>query len=198
MQNFQTQINDLISGSTALTTAQLDDFLTASAKAVMDILPNELLMQYATVSSTSSSVLAVQDKRVIRVMLDIDKNFIAVYKDAGLEAHFTDADSIHYADSTSPIYTALPNGTLKCYPTGTEAAVTFTTYPTVTYNLTTISSFPTTAEYAVVLASAIKAAQSILNDIIHTDEDVELASTMQLELANLQALYTAEIQRLIS
>ena len=57
--------------------------------------------------------------------------------------------------------------------------------------------FPDTAEYAVVLAAAIKVAQVLLGEMIHTNEDIELASAMQLESANLQALYTAEMQRLI-
>ena len=89
------------------------------------------------------------------------------------------------------------SGNLKCYPTGVEATVDYIGYPSLDASNTDISGFPDTAEYAVVLGSAIKVAQVLLGELIHTDEDLELASAMQLEIASLQALYTAEMQRLI-
>ena len=268
MQSLKLQVNDLIPNS--LTNAKIEDILNASAKVVLDSLPNTLLSPYASTATTTSSEYNVKNKRIIKV---VQANYSASPKEASLEHWLTDADSIHYADATSPMFVVKSSGNLKCYPVGTEATVDYIGYPVIQNSDTTIGSvnltgvtvvastevftktthgltdgdtvslsnfteavevngltavvsdsssgstfklvgvnvlinettggsvakeggFPATAEYAVVLASAIKVAQVLLGELIHTDEDVELASAMQLESANLQALYVAEMQRL--
>tara|TARA_B110000467_G_scaffold159590_1_gene177468 strand:- start:1565 stop:2389 length:825 start_codon:yes stop_codon:yes gene_type:complete len=273
MQSLKLQVSDLIPNS--LTDAQIEDILNASAKVVLDSLPNMLLSQYTSTTTTSSSEFNVKNKRIIKV---VQANYSASPKDASLEHWLGDADSIHYADATSPMFVVKSSGVLKCYPTGTEATVDYIGYPvidaadtsiggvTLTGILTTPGTdtflyanhylsngdvvylsdfatgtnvvlngltgivegattndfrlqgvaipfvedvlgsvakvtkegqFPDTAEYAVVLGSAIKVAQVLLGEIIHTSEDIELASAMQLEAASLQSLYTTEMQRLI-
>ena len=270
MQTLKLQVSDLIPNS--LEDAKIEDILNASAKVVLDSLPNMLLSQYASTTTTSSSEFNVKNKRIIKV---VQANYSASPKDASLEHWLTDVGSIHYADATSPMFVVKSSGSLKCYPIGTEATVDYIGYPvidaadtsiggvTLTGILTTPATntflyddhylsngdvvylsaftentalngltgivegastndfrlqgvafsfdegmsstgkatkegqFPDTAEYAVVLGSAIKVAQVLLGGLIHTHEDVELASAMQLEAASLQALYTAEMQRLI-
>ena len=272
MQTLKLQVSDLIPNS--LENAQIEDILNASAKVVLDSLPNMLLSQYASTTTTSSSEFNIKNKRIIKV---VQANYSASPKDASLEHWLTDVDSIHYADATSPMFVVKSSGVLKCYPTGTEATVDYIGYPvidaadtsiggvTLTPIFTTAGTntflyddhylsngdvvylsdfatstnvllngltgivegattndfrlqgvaipfdespgsiakatkegqFPDTAEYAVVLGSAIKVAQVLLGEIIHTNEDIELANSMQLEAASLQGLYAAEMQRLI-
>tara|TARA_R110002110_G_scaffold14804_11_gene67936 strand:+ start:21 stop:845 length:825 start_codon:yes stop_codon:yes gene_type:complete len=273
MQSLKLQVSDLIPNS--LTDAKIEDILNASAKVVLDSLPNMLLSQYASTSTTSSSEFNVKNKRIIKV---VQANYSASPKDASLEHWLTDVDSIHYADATSPMFVVKSSGVLKCYPIGTEATVDYIGYPSINAADTNIGSinlvdvtavastevltsvahglanedtvslsnftqatelngitavvsdvtsdtfklvginilidetsisddlggsvsreggFPDTAEYAVVLGSAIKVAQVLLGEIIHTNEDIELANSMQLEAASLQGLYAAEMQRLI-
>jgi len=191
MQSLKLQVSDLIPNS--LSDAKLEDLLDASAKVVLDSLPPMLLSPHSSTANTSSSVLAIKNKRIIKV---VQNNYSASLKDASLEHWLTDVNSIHYADSTSPMYVIKQSGDLKCYPTGTEAAVDYIGYPSIDASDISIAGLPDTAFYAVVLGTAIKVAQVLLGELIHTDEDVELASAMQLESANLQALYLAEMQRL--
>ena len=69
-------------------------------------------------------------------------------------------------------------------------------YPTIDADVdSAIANFPDTAEYAVVLGAATKVLQNVLSNHIHVDEDSELASTMQLEIGNLQGLYQHEISK---
>jgi len=273
MQSLKLQVSDLIPNS--LSDAQIEDILNASAKVVLDSLPNMLLSQYASTTTTSSSEFNAKNKRIIKV---VQGNYSASPKDASLEHWLTDVDSIHYADTTSPMFVVKSSGSLKCYPLTAEATVDYIGYPVIDADDTNIGGislspvysdtsgsnndflyndhnlsagdvvtlsgftqnavlngmtgimeaatstpennfriqgldipfletgggivtkegqFPDTAEYAVVLAAAIKVAQVLLGEMIHTNEDIELASAMQLESANLQALYTTEMQRLI-
>ena len=269
MLSFENQIQDLVPNN--LAQAKIEDILNSSAKAVMDSLPNMILLPYANTATTSSSEYNIKNKRILSV---IQANYMASPKEDTLEHWLGDADSIHYADATSPMFVIKSSGVLKCYPTGTEATVNYIGYPVISKDDTTIGSvnltgvtsvaatevfsktghgltdgdtvslsnftqsvevngltavvsdsssgntfklvgvnvlidettggsvakaggFPNMAEYAVVLNAAIKVAQSLLGELIHTEEDVEIASSMQLEIASLQSLYTAEMQRLI-
>jgi hypothetical protein len=57
--------------------------------------------------------------------------------------------------------------------------------------------FPRSLDYAMILLTAVKVAQHILSRLIHDDEDVELANTMQLEITSLQGMYQEEMKRII-
>ena len=56
--------------------------------------------------------------------------------------------------------------------------------------------YPRTFDYPMVLLTAIKVAQFLLGRLIHDDEDVELSSSMQLEITNLQGMYKEEMKRI--
>ena len=199
MQSLKNRIEDLI-GATAnhanIDDLALKDFLEASAKDVIDKLPSEVLLPYGANETTSSRVLDILNKRILGVHA---ANVIALEKSILLEGNITQAGSNHLATTVSPAYIKFPNGQLKIYPADNEATVYTYPYPSVdisqTYIGSSASDFPETAHYAVILCAAMKCMQSIINDLIHTEEDVELVQATQLELTSLQNLYQMEMQR---
>ena len=200
MQSLKNRIEDLI-GATAnhanIDDLALKDFLEASTKEIVDKLPNEVLLPYGDKETTSSHSVSVIDKRVLRVT---KSGVIATPKDVSLTANVTQSGSIHKAEDVSPVYIINDEFALAVHPTsGTESKVYTYSYPTITITDTDIGGsagkFPTTASYAVILCAAMKCMQSIINDLIHIEEDVELVQASQLELTSLQNLYQMEMQR---
>ena len=201
MQSLKNRIEDLI-GATAnhanIDDLALKDFLEASVKEIVDKLPNEVLIPYGDKEATSSYELSTTDKRVLRVVKD---GVIAIQKDISLETNVAQSGSIHKGIAISPVYTIDDAMKLKVYPGGTtdQANVYIYTYPSINIDDTDIGGapgrFPLTASYAVILCAAMKCMQNIINDLIHTEEDVELVQATQLELTSLQNLYQMEMQR---
>jgi hypothetical protein len=202
MQIITEQIYDIIGplGTFAgnnVNSSSISDWVNVSAKTVTDMLPNAVLLPYLQSVTTTGNVYDdVYNKRIVRVIQD---GVIAESKDVGLESKIVDSDSIHYADATSPVYVIASNGDLKTYPTGAgEATIDYVGYPEVNIYSSSIPFFPESATYAVVLGACVYGLQNIVNYLIHDDQDLELIQSTQVELQSLQALYQAELQRLIS
>jgi len=86
---------------------------------------------------------------------------------------------------------------IKPPPTSSEnGKINYIGYPTPLFNHSVIGGFPDTAEYAVVLGSAIRLLQYRINKYLHEDEDVELAQSAQKELGIIVSMYSQELQRL--
>lgn len=197
MQNFLTQINNIV-GFTVADGTDIDDHCTASAKEVLDILPDSMLLRHSTGASTSSYYLSVTNKRVLHVEKSdgsVTRNCMQI--PVALKGRSTDSNSIHKATSFSPIYW-IEDDKVHIEPqSGTQGVVYNITYPTIDAGTDTdISNFPDTAEHAVVLSASLKVLNDKLGALIVTDEDTELAQTLQGLIASTSALYQKEIQRL--
>tara|TARA_R100001443_G_scaffold117244_2_gene140864 strand:- start:913 stop:1500 length:588 start_codon:yes stop_codon:yes gene_type:complete len=190
MQAFSLQIDNIVGYDVGAST-DVDDALTASAKEVLDILPDAMLLKHASTSATSSNVLDVENKRILRVT---SGGYIAKEVPLGLSTQVSDSNSIHYATARTPAYYIKSNKNLEIKPS--DGNVDHITYPPVTHDLTAINQFPDTAEHAVVLSASIKLLNKKLGALIVTDEDTELAQTIQGLIASTSALYQKEIQRL--
>jgi len=207
--NFKTQIESLIGtpaieGSTAFTAYhnRLNDFLKQSARGVLDSMPDEVLIEDALIATVNdTNGYAVNNKRVLAVLRD---NFgvvpVSVNKKAFLQAG---PGSIHEPTRRSPVYYIEGHTSIggrlyvKPDPTSTKIAkINYITYPSPTYDDTSINNFPDLAEYAVVLGASIRELLHKINNLIHDDEDIEIAQVAQQELQNLQVMYNQEIQRL--
>ena len=61
---------------------------------------------------------------------------------------------------------------------------------------TALADFPTTAEYAVVIKTAINLLMTKISDAVQDDEDQEIQTMLQGQLAQLQEMFKAEMSRL--
>ena len=178
-------------------------WLTDAAKEVINILPPELKIECATITSLTSST-----------PMDLDatgKVFHVTRENADSGYHIGcrevnpihagsagDSTSLHYVTVTDPIYWVEsdtggdPKLFIKPDPTANQPArVHHVAFPTVEYSHTAIANFPDEAEYLVVLRAAITAAEYLLA----IEEDVELYGPV---LTTIKGQYQEGIQALIS
>tara|TARA_B100001094_G_scaffold328147_1_gene387873 strand:- start:1834 stop:2502 length:669 start_codon:yes stop_codon:yes gene_type:complete len=180
----------------------LDDFLKQSAMAVIDVLPDGALMQdsiYSTINNASG--LGTADKKILLVSRN---GFGCVEVPLQLKAYMeASSGSLYEPTKRTPVYyiegkvSAGGDLFVKPNPTGSETArVYHISYPSPLHSDTAITNFPDTAEYAVVLGASIRVLQSKINDLIHEDEDNEMAQVATQELGTLLQLYNDKITRL--
>jgi len=209
MANFQTQIEAVVGkprlvGSGQLTEYQneLNDFLKQSAMAVIDVLPAGALMQdsiYSIVNDANGA--SVTDKKVLAVLRN---GYGCVETPLQLKAYMeSSSGSIYEPTKRTPVYymEGQTSGGGKLFikpnPTSSEVArVYHIAYPSPLYSDSLITNFPDTAEYAVVLGASIRVLQSRINDLVHKDEDPELAQIATQELGTLLQMYNDKITRL--
>ena len=157
-------------------------WLTDAAKEVIIILPPELKIECATITSLTSSTPMDLDAtgKVFHVTREnADSGYhIGCRKVNPIHAgSASDSTSLHYVTVTDPIYWVEsdtggdPKLFIKPDPTANQPArVHHVAFPTVEYSHTAIVNFPDEAEYLVVLRAAITAVEYLL--VI--EEDIEL------------------------
>ena len=179
---FDTQILDLVDSTFSDQTA-MDGWATDAVKEIINILPPELKIECATITSLTSST-----------PMDLDatgKVFHVTRENADSGYHIGcrevnpihagsagDSTSLHYVTVTDPIYWVEsdtggdPKLFVKPDPTANQPArVHHVAYPTVDVSsVSSIVNFPDEAEYLVVLYTAIKVAESLMI----SEEDPEL------------------------
>ena len=194
MAIFKTQIEQLVGAIT--TASDMDDYLTATAREIIDLLPNELVYQYST-QQTFTANLSLVGKKVVG---EVTRNGIrAIPVPFSMSAKVADSTSMHYATNNSPVFYL--NGTLLVVvptPGALEGETFIYTYEAFvnTESMSNYATFPSNAEYALILGSAIKALQQKINVMIHTDEESELVAAVQVELQALNELYKLQLQQL--
>jgi hypothetical protein len=194
MAIFKTQIEQLVGAIT--TASDMDDYLTATAREIIDLLPNELVYQYSA-QQTFTDDLSLVGKKVVG---EVTRNGIrAIPVPFSMSAKVADATSMHLATAGSPVF-YLNGSTLTVKPdTGALGGATYLyTYEAFvnTESMSNYTTFPSNAEYALILGSAIKALQQKINVMIHTDEESELVAAVQVELQALNELYKLQLQQL--
>ena len=180
----------------------ISSFLKQSARAVLLALPDEVLIRDSIkITITGSGGLDVTDKKVLKVLRD---GYGAVEMPLEMKKHMqANSGSIYEPTKRSPIYyiegQTQTGGKLfiKPDPNGSfPGTVDYNAYPSPLWSDSAIGNFPDTAEYAVVLGAGLRMLQHKMNEMIHDDEDIELAHVAQQELLNIQTMYNEEIVRL--
>ena len=201
MANFDAQIQAL--AGTADQT-EMDDWAADAVKEIINILPPELKIECATITSLTSST-----------PMDLDatgKVFHVTRENADSGYHIGcrevnpihagsagDSTSLHYVTETDPIYWVEsdtggdPKLFVKPDPTANQPArVHHVAFPTVDVSsVSAIVNFPDEAEYLVVLYTAIKVAESLMI----SEEDPELFIPI---ISTLRQDYDKGIQMLVA
>lgn len=212
MSNFKTQIENL-TGVKSVTTnagissynAMLNNFLKQSARAVLDAMPDDVLIRDSIKADlTDATGLDITDKKIVKVLRG---NYGAIEIPLELKAQVqASSGSLMEPAVRTPVYyiegQSATGGKLfiKPDPQSTDAStkgyVHYNEFPAPLWSHTSISNFPDLAEYAVVIGASMRVLQHKVNKMIHEEEDIELASVAQQEMAMIQTMYQDEISRL--
>jgi hypothetical protein len=181
---FDTQILDLVNVDSSLhDQTAMDGWATDAVKEIINILPPQLKMECATITSLTSSTPMDLDAtgeifHVTRENADSGYHIGCRQVNPILAGSADDSTSIHFVTATDPIYWIEsdtggdPKLFVKPTPTANQPArVHHVSFPTVDVSaVSAIVNFPDEAEYLVVLYTAIKVAESAMV----TEEDPEL------------------------
>ena len=165
--SFKTQIEDLI-GSVGDDTLITQSLLDAGTE-IIHVAPKNKLINSSYESSVSTSGLAIDGKKILEVHKDQYVAKRVPYSDIG---KYKDSGSIHYANTTDPIYYTKDE---KVYiVTAGSLATGFLVYvpkqPTtdgstlIAHGDSATQFFPLEAEHLMVLGAAVKCLQRILAD----------------------------------
>jgi len=164
MATFQVRVEDRV-GSIG-DTAALTDWLTASGRYLVNLIPLDRLQKYAVDLTDAGSGVNISGHRILRAHKD---NYKANQVDPGLAAQVIDSGSIHYATSKDPVWYAISNkGFVK--PGG--GIIPGIPYPTIAYGDSAIASFPTDLDDGVVIHTCIQARLRQLTDLYESVDDL--------------------------
>ena len=174
MANFDTQIEALAGSATQ---TEMDDWATDGVKEIINILPPELKIECATITSLTSSTPMDLDAtgeifHATRENADSGYHIGCRKVNPILAGSADDSTSIHYVTATDPIYwiesdtSGDPKLFVKPTPTANQPArIHHVAFPTVDVSaVSSIVNFPNEAEYLVVLYTAIKVLQNKMNE----------------------------------
>lgn len=148
MSILQTRVEDY-TGTVADTTA-LTDGLTAGAKYILNLIPEQKLGMYSTEITDDGSGVAISNYRPLRAH---KSGYPAIPSSAEYKKRFLDTESIYYAPNKYPFW-YIEGGKAYVVPDG--GTVVAVAYPTVTYSDSSITNFPAALEHGVVLYCAIQ------------------------------------------
>lgn len=199
MATFQSRIEDYV-GTQSDTTA-LTQWLTDSARKLVDIIPEEKALLYVT--STAVSIgLAIEPYRVVMVSAG---GYGARQVSPFLESQVLLSGSLHEATTRDPVF-IVKNTLLKVYPTSVTGLAYTITYPTVAYGDSAVSVLPKQLIDAMIFDVASRCRIAQANDVINTalsagiviittdldtDEDIELATAQNVKLNAYQLQYSS-------
>jgi len=212
MANFKTQIENLV-GTEAVTSyasvvsynEMLNNFLKQSARAVLDILPDGVLIRDSIKTTlTDATGLDITDKKIVKVLRG---NYGAIEVPLELKAQVqASSGSLMEPAIRTPVYYIEGQDSsggklfIKPDPESTDATtkgyVHHNSFPIPLWADSSISNFPDLAEYAVIIGASLRVLQHKINKMIHEEEDIELASVAQQEMAIIQSMYQDEVSRL--
>jgi len=145
---FQVRVEDY-TGTITDTTA-LSDQLTAGAKSVINLIPENRLDRYASDITDSGSGASISSYRFVRAHKNGRR---AIPINPSEKWKLYSKDSLYTVDTRSPSW-YLENGKIYVVPDG--GTVVGVVYPSVLYNDTTVPNFPTEIEQAVILYCVIQ------------------------------------------
>lgn len=133
-------------------TASLTDWLTSSARKIVDILPLSKADKYTVSLTDAGSGVNVQSARIVKAN---KSGYEARQVDSGLKAQVADTDSIYYAIATDPVF-YIDSGIGYVKPSG--GSIIALNYPVVNYADEFIGNFPQELNNAVILDASVKGA----------------------------------------
>jgi hypothetical protein len=160
MSSFKDKVEDIVGVAVSDTTA-LNDYLTASAREISDVLPDEVLLYNATLWETATTV-DISNNRIFSVSRN-GRGTVEI--PFGMSTQAKDSESIHYATVRSPMH-YFEGSTLTILPAPTSSEkgqILRFKYPTVVYTATGIDSFPDNAEYAVTIGSSCSVIMNLMS-----------------------------------
>ena len=191
MANFATRIKDLtgFDADTSAKQASVNDWLSAGARSVLNILPFNKLERIASTTTFQDSQ-DVEGKKIISVMRKDENNSSKLMPcrqvSSALKGRVTDSSYMEAASTSDPVY-YIENDVLNVVPTHSDSnsssLVNIDTSITVAYSSSSIDDFPDEAEEAVVLYGARNALERLMNDL-HTNDLIDNSSTGALALMN--------------
>ena len=200
-ETFKNQV-DALTGFAGTEDDALTDWLTAGAKELINIFPNNL-KEKCTAETTLNHSSTTMDMDgvgeilyVNRLSADSGGSRIPCRKVSSMYGELSnDANSIYKASATDPVYWILSSGDaaiLNVIPAPTEdqtAVVYLVGYPTPGHGDTAIANFPDEAEYLVVLYASVKALQRLMNNLnSNTNIDTTAFAAINTELDETQAI----------
>ena len=198
MADFSTQIQALVG---SVTESEIDDWCTEGVKELINILPSELKMECATITSLTSSTPMDLDAtgEVFHVTRENADNgyHIGCRRISPIYAGSADdSTSIHYVTATDPIYWIEsdtggdPKLFVKPTPTANQPArVHHVAFPTVDASaVSAIVNFPNEAEYLVVLYASVKVLQNKMNELSSNTDITTALTAVNTELDETQAI----------
>ena len=211
--SFANRITDLIGSEyTTIASNSAKDLFNAAVAHVVDMLPVDLLLKYAVDPQEiddANGWNVVEGKKVLLVTR-IDANSGGFERKClALEApdfsRAGDINSIYYATVHSPVFGYPTDGgttVLKVLPVpndaGQKAIVYNYVYPTDSTDYTANTSLdgvPNEVEQAIVLKACVNMLQTYISDFIQEEEDSEIASLLNSQIASLQQAFTEEMTR---
>ena len=219
MANFATRIKDLtgFDADTAAKQASVNDWLTAGAREIIDVLPLSKLDRMSEEQTFHSGNIKtdnpadginVEDSKILHVLRAEDITASPVVYQPCREVHadqvgrVVNSNYMEFATSTDPAYYisnkklfVLPDHPTAPTNTGTADCklVKINEDFTVTYDLSTIENFPKEATNAVVLYASRNAVESIMKDK-NVEEDIELAQAYMMNYQALDAQFKEALQ----
>jgi len=160
MSTFKQKVEDIV-GVTVTDTDALTDYLTASAREVADILPDEVLLYNSTIEE-SETTFDVSNSKVFAVSR---RGRASMEIPFGMSGQAQDSGSIHYATSNSPIH-YFKGSVLYMLPAPTssyKAELLGFDYPSVLHSAEDIDKFPNNAEYAVVIGASCSVLMNLMS-----------------------------------
>jgi len=199
MATFQSRIEDYV--GTQTDTIALTQWLTDSARKLVDLMPDNKASVYTSQVAVSSG-LAVYSYRVILVSAG---SYGARQVEPFYEAQVQLSGSLHQATVRDPVY-IINKQYLKVYPASVTGYAMAIAYPTVGYSDSTISVLPQQLIDAMIFDVASRCRVQQANDVINTalsagiviittdldtDEDIELATAQNVKLNAYQLQYNS-------
>ena len=160
MRTFKDKVEDIVGVAVADTTA-LSDYLTASAREVSDILPDEVLLYNSSLLESADTV-EISNTKVFSVSRNGRSTVEIPF---GMSAQAGDSESIHYATVRSPMH-YFKGSTLTILPapsSSEKAQILRFVYPSVVHSETGINNFPNNAEYAVTLGASCSVIMNLMS-----------------------------------
>lgn len=176
------------------------NWLTESAKDVINILPPQILYIVSTdINFSSGSGTTVPQSRILEVVRwggdpRIENECREI--DSALRGKATPTSGyIEEATEDSPVFWRRKNK-VRVLPPPTEndfAKITYVTYPSIVHSQTSIPGFPDEIEHLVVLKASVKAKLSQIADA-NVDDDIEVATSHTNHMTVINQEYAAALQ----
>tara|TARA_R110002020_G_scaffold461840_1_gene681040 strand:+ start:205 stop:858 length:654 start_codon:yes stop_codon:yes gene_type:complete len=202
MATFQTRIEDIIGATVSLgsddATANqqaIQDALQDTADEIINQLPIDILMQYATKSSniTSNPVVSnLENSRVLNVeRRDDDSLYVpCAYITPELGGKIQNRNSIFYSSTESPNWTWNDNDVYVYPEPSASSPVRYYTMetPAVEHDDSSVTKFPNDLESALVLGACVKLKQRQVT-FFNEEEDPEIVQLHKSQYQDLKIMY---------